>query len=114
LKTNKPDAALDHNHNFGVVILKLVAMQSTLPLTEAIERIGSKLNHHIPIQKVTGSIYNNFISEKAVVIVHFPAAWNGIGNQMRSIIVAAAKVLGDRVNFGELDADENQRTAAES
>jgi thioredoxin 1 len=68
----------------------------------------------MPIQKVTDSTYNNFISEKPIVVVHFSAAWNRVDDEMRSIIMAAAKVLDDWVNFGELDVDENQRTAAES
>jgi thioredoxin 1 len=65
------------------------------------------------IHKIDDSTYHEFINEEPIAIIHFSATWSGVDDQMRAIIQSAADKFGSSVNIGELDIDENHRTASE-
>ena len=63
------------------------------------------------VDQINDATYRAFISERPIAVIHFSAAWNAIEEHMRAIIRSAADEIEGAVNIGELDVDENPRTA---
>jgi len=60
------------------------------------------------MQLLTSADYEQFISAKRAAAVHFDAEWDAAYRQATRLrMLAAEQALGDAVNFGEVDVDND-------
>lgn len=55
---------------------------------------------------LTADDFDAFVHEKPVAVIHFDAAWVTYRSEVRHQMEQAAEVLGEQVNFAEVDIDE--------
>jgi thioredoxin-like negative regulator of GroEL len=66
------------------------------------------------VQKVTTGNYDKFIQGKPFAVLHCSATWNQFyDDQIRNVMNATAKKLGNEINFGEMDIDDNAEISTE-
>jgi len=63
------------------------------------------------VKQLTAEDYDAFIREKQVAALHFDCIWDGYRQSLRETMQQAEEELGDKVNFGEIDCDQNAELA---
>jgi thioredoxin-like negative regulator of GroEL len=63
------------------------------------------------VRQLTTRDYDAFVRERQAAAIHFDCVWDGYHQSLRVKMRQAEQELGNRVNLGEIDCDQNPELA---